>query len=205
MPAAPARKRSASSQRSGAVGSSRFAAGSVQYGAAGSGVFIVEDGGLHIGSANVLAAGARGGEQGAGGQVIEAAHDAAGILEEQIDGAGAKEHCARTDGPGPTIQKLAALAIGERASVARTARRRHRASKSGCRRRSRKRGWPARNNTKGGRRSKSSWPRRRSSSNDASGSRCASSGISGSVVGELASSASKAAAVWAVVRRTGVP
>ena len=77
-------------------------------------MFIVEDRDLHIGTVDMLAAGAGGGEQGAGGEGVEAAHDAAGVLEEQIDGAGAEERGAGADGAGPAVEVLGALAIGER-------------------------------------------------------------------------------------------
>jgi hypothetical protein len=62
----------------------------------------------------MLAAGPGGGEERAGGQVVEAAHDAAAVLEEQIDGAGAKERDARADGARPALEILDTLAIGER-------------------------------------------------------------------------------------------
>src|SRR5687767_11693821 len=62
----------------------------------------------------MLAAGAGGGEERAGREVVEAAHDAATVLEQEIDGAGTEERRAGADGAGPAIEVLGALAIGER-------------------------------------------------------------------------------------------
>jgi hypothetical protein len=67
-------------------------------------VLIVEDGRLDIGGVDMLAPGAGGGQERAGGEVIEPAHDAAAVLEEQIDGARAEEHGAGADGARAPIE-----------------------------------------------------------------------------------------------------
>ena len=62
----------------------------------------------------MLAAGAGGGKERAGGEVVEPAQDATAVLEEEIDGAGAEEQGPGADGARAAVEILGALAVGER-------------------------------------------------------------------------------------------